>query len=222
MALKTLVKKLLKKIKIKRPPVIRNPKVHLSKHYGKGWTFESLNRVHGYRCLNMSTFPGKNHCSLTAVTAISRFYRDQGFVAFPSSDRSIYDYVHSFAQKRKFYFKRIGTFSFFIGSIVKGLWNKVGYHVNVKNHPLLLSEQKIQELLMGEVDAQRPCIVSFSGGQYRRHSLVLYGYLIYKRDGEEKIYYIVNDLWARRPRFVDGTSLANPLVTMVQVLQIWP
>lgn len=172
--------------------------------------------------MNMDMFPGKNHCSLAAVTALTRFYRDQGFVCFPSEDREIFSFVLDYASRRKMYFQKIGTFSIFIGSMVRALWGHYGYFVHSKNHSFLFSEENIQDLLIGEIKAQRPCIVSFTGGQYRRHTLILYGYLVYKKEGEEKVYYMVNDLWSDRPRYVDGTSLANPLVTMIQLLQVWP
>ena len=220
-----MIKKLRRKVKRfhrKRPPVITNPKAHLQANYGREWTFLRANRVRQYRCLNMNLFSGQNHCSLAAVAALSRFYRDQGFVCFPAEDQEIYGFVYHYASQKKMYFKKIGTFTFFMGKMAKALWRRVGYFVHTKNYLYLIQEEKIQRLLMGEVDGQRPCIVSFTGGQYRRHSLILYGYLIYEKEGEEKVYYLVNDLWSDRPRFVDGTSLANPFVTMVQVLTLWP
>lgn len=206
----------------RRFQVIGSPTLDLEAKYGGTWTLVRRKSIPGFQPLRMTDFSASNHCSLSSLTAIFRYYHDQGFSAIPASEAEIFQTVLTAAEASHYYHPKIGTPVFFIGKIGQAIWEAFGYGGGGKNQLYFHGPEAVEEAIFGEVDALRPAVLSFTSRLYRRHSVTLYGYAVYSNGREEAAYALVNDNWSLLPRYVEISRLGYPQETFVCLTRILP
>ncbi len=185
---------------------ILDPAWHLRENYGQGWQLVESREIEGYRPLNMNDFPGENHCSLVSLSSIFSYYRQQGFHAIPE-DQVLFKDILSLATRKFYYNKRFGTKPLFISLLGRDIGRLYGYDYDFKNSLFLLNSKKLRQELKATIDRSQPAALSFVFGDYRFHTVSYYGYQVFKRGQEERIYLLINDNWSKRRVYIDLSKL---------------
>lgn len=201
---------------------IVSPDAHIAKHYGEGWILEGERIIDGYTPINMTVFQAKKHCVLTSLVTILSYYRENGLNKIPRDKNELFYAIRNFASKQGLYTSILGVNVFTIGILTKKVFRHFGYRVGVKNKIYLNKNPKGTEYAVEEIENGRPFIISFSGGNYQNHSTTCYGYRIYKKGHEKKIYLILNDNWSEIKKYVDCSQLGSLKTTYYGICRIFP
>ncbi len=195
--------------------------IHVNDRYGLGWEYHSGKSIADFSPLNMSTFNFDNHCTLTSVTALFNYYRSKGFHRICSDIYELFNIISEIATKNGYYNKKRGTYPWYIDNLVRDVWDYFGYEGGANNDFFFWDTNSLNEILKKEIDEGRPGIISFTGGNYRMHTVTFYGYKIYKKEGfDHKMYLKVNDNWTTEPRFVDTTFIGDLGETFFELCRV--
>lgn len=186
---------------------ITDPYCHLETNYGRGWQLVEKKEIESFKPLNMNDFPGDKHCSLVSLTSIFSYYRKQGFRNIPDEAKLFKD-ILELASRKLYYNKRLGTKPIFISLLGRDIWRLYGYEENFKNRLFIFNDQKMKEELKDTIDKGNPAALSFVLGDYKLHTVSYYGYLIFKKEAEEKVYLLINDNWSQEKVYIDFSRLA--------------
>ena len=208
--------------------VITDPIAYAEKKYGGSWSIIQDVTIPGFSPISMDEFDHKNHCTLTAVTAVMQYYgslRDeQGeplLSGIPGLSRVIFARVRKWAGEHLLYFPRLGVQPWWIDTLVRGIWREFGYEGGAKNK-FLFTRASLEKTLRREILQKRPGIISFTHNQYARHSVTYYGYLLIRGNREVKMMLRVNDHWSVEPRYVDVSTLGRIQETFYEVCMVYP
>lgn len=187
---------------------ISNPLLDIQSTYGPGWILHKKKEIEDFPLLSMRVFPEKNHCSLTSLTQILSYYRKFSFFRLPTSTLPLFQIVRDKAKKNFYYFPFLGTFPFVLPSLARMVWASFSYRGRMRNRYFFWNRQRLEKIICEEIDHQRPIMLSFSSGSYRRHTITVFGYLIFlDPDKRCRMYIKVDDHWSSQARYIDLSAL---------------
>lgn len=174
---------------------IANLNEYIEKNYPKAVFMES-SEVKMQNFLQRDFEDGSNNCTIASLTRIISYY-------FKDLDKfEIYEEVFKIARKNG-YFGNIGTIPFFISRIANTYFRK--NNMNLKSKGIYMGN--FYSNVKNEIDNFRPVLMNLGSGYYKRHSLVIFGYSIYKFKGMKiKILYVY-DGWNKTPSYIDYNDL---------------
>lgn len=178
---------------------IVDPEAYVNDRYHGSWTLKRTVRIQGVPVLLQREFEhGKNNCTLTSITAVFRFYRDQGFDHIPEDVNQIQQDVRDIAIAN--YFKdEKGTPPTRIATIVTKLWKRYGYEGHGSSRYLWKWSTFERELIAG-----RPFILNMANGFYKNHSVTGVGYLLFEKPGFPDVVLLqVLDNRVKEVRYID-------------------
>lgn len=190
---------------------IKDPYKDVKNKYGDDFSYYKEKYIVDFESLNMDKFEGKNHCSLTSLTAIFNYYRENGYYKIDDNLDKLFENIRKIAEDSLYYIPDYGTFPIFIDKLSTKVFRFYGYEDGLGVNKLFFWDLKdLLKFLENEIDEARPGIISFSNGYYWNHSITFYGYVIFKNNlGDKKFYLRVNDNWTREDRYVDMTNLST-------------
>ncbi len=151
-------------------------------------------------------FDGKNNCTLTALYNLLLYYRDKrNLKKIPKEKEKLYDLILK-SGRRHLYTRRRGMpvymNSFFVTDVVK---RRIKISRCKGKMTFFPGNDKVLEFL----DKDIPFIYSLASKPYFNHSVVVYGYRIYKEKltGKEYVFLLVHDGWAHVTRFIPWKNL---------------
>ncbi|MDD2458181.1 MAG: hypothetical protein PHQ83_06725 [Eubacteriales bacterium] len=164
------------------------------------------------RPLLMNDFrPGIGCCTITALTAIFRqIQQKEASSMIPFITHSLFDQIESVASHHGYRPKRGRTNPLRIGSIARHLFRL--YHLQGQaGSTLFLSARKICH----ELDHARPVLMNLAFGHYRRHTVTIVGYQIWRDtikqpSNRQRVFWLVHDGWSQDVRFIDHWALTRP------------
>lgn len=157
---------------------IVEPNLYVNDRYHGRWTLKQTTRIDGVPTLLQREFEhSKNNCTLTSITAIFRFYRDQGYDNIPKDVNQIQQDVRDIAVAHHFK-DEIGTPPTRIATIITRLWQRYGYDGHGSSRYLWK-----WSTFEREINAGRPFILNMANGLYKNHSVTGVGYLIFEKQG---------------------------------------
>ncbi|MBZ4665009.1 hypothetical protein [Mahella sp.] len=80
---------------------ITNPYKHVNDTYGAGWSYDTGFTIPNFTLLDMDNFNASNHCSLTTITAIFNYHRNNGYRNIPSNINTLFNRVKTIATQKK-------------------------------------------------------------------------------------------------------------------------
>lgn len=166
-------------------------------------------KIHDFQPILMSRFFSKNHCTLSSITAILKYYNKVGFKAIPDDIDEIFKMVEGIARNNSFFFPKLGTAAFFIPAIVNRIWKKLNYKGRAKNKFIFLDYNSINKKFIEELDSFHPVVLSLADGLYKNHSVTIYGYKLVEYGNGKKLIGIVNDNWSLGEKYIDLTNLGK-------------
>lgn len=205
-------RKLNKYLKLDTSPnygEIKNPLEHVNHRYGNGWTYSSINILELFEPINMNDFTASDHCTLSSLTAIFRYYKKLGYLRFPKGDMDVFKGLFATASADGYYEESVGTYPWRMAKIANIFLKDSGYMGLSKNQFIFLGENHIVSILKGEIDAGRPGLINFAHGSYKDHTVTYYGYMEFMRDNERKFYLLVNNNWNTNRVFVDVSRIGQ-------------
>ncbi|MDD7352910.1 MAG: C39 family peptidase [Peptoniphilaceae bacterium] len=174
---------------------IANLNEYIEKNYPKAAFMES-SEVKMQNFLQRDFEDGSNNCTIASLTRIISYY-------FKDLDKfEIYEEVFKIARKNG-YFGNIGTIPFFISRIANTYFRK--NNMNLKSKGIYMGN--FYSNVKNEIDNFRPVLMNLGSGYYKRHSLVIFGYSIYKFKGMKIKILHVYDGWNKTPSYIDYNDL---------------
>lgn len=174
---------------------IANLNEYIEKNYPKAVFMES-SEVKMQNFLQRDFEDGSNNCTIASLTRIISYY-------FKDLDKfEIYEEVFKIARKNG-YFGNIGTIPFFISRIANTYFRK--NNMNLKSKGIYMGN--FYSNVKNEIDNFRPVLMNLGSGYYKRHSLVIFGYSIYKFKGMKIKILHVYDGWNKTPSYIDYNDL---------------
>lgn len=153
--------------------------------------------------------PEDNNCALVCIAKIILFYHDKG-ADVPEDLKEIYKDVLKIAKDNFRFTEKIGTFFTKIDNILKASFAHYGIKVKAKGNYLWNFYSHIK----GEIDNGRPVIFNSAMGYYGSHSMICYGYSIYRWQNMDIKFIHVYDGWVSEPRYVDISKFAHNLIPL--------
>lgn len=195
---------------LKRYPEIIDPKAYLAERFGGVWHRSSYQVIGQVPLLRMDDFSGTNHCTITSLTSIFGYYYAQGFAGITAEPLCRFQEIRARAIGAHRHFPSMGTFPWDMAPLAREIWRMYGYRGKAKSRYFFRSADEIWAVLVAEIEAARPGLISFTHNQYRDHTVTFYGYEVYRNAaGEERRFLLVNSNWTRAARYVDLTALGE-------------
>lgn len=191
----------------KRKPVIQDLAGHIEKKYGPGYRLLHEGVLDSFPIRPMNRFSAKNHCSLASLTGVFEYYRSRGFTGIPEKEDRVFQDFLTEARSNFYYLPWMGTSPFFIPSLAKWAWRSYGYRGKAQSHFRLKKPEALFDKIREEIDGDRPLIMNFLAGAYRRHTVTCMGYRSYMNGGRKLYFALVADNWASQVRYVDLQEL---------------
>lgn len=188
---------------------ITNPAQDILQKEGAGWHCEERLLLSEYPLLQMSQFPYTNHCSLTALTSVFVCFRRQGFTKLPADPQEVFSVVQNVARSRMIYHPLIGTFPWRLSELARRTWRSFGYPGKAHTVFVLTPREELQDLVLDELRAHRPGIISFTHKPYHRHTVTFYGAEIWTKGDQRRVYLRINTHWSVMPQYVDVAGLGT-------------
>lgn len=174
---------------------IANLNEYIEKNYPMASLLES-GKIEMPNFLQRDFEDGTNNCTIASITRIVNYY-------YKDLDKfKIYEEVFEIA-RRNGYFKSIGTIPFFISRIANTFFEK--NNMNLKAKGIYIGN--FYSHVKGEIDNYRPVLMNLGSGYYKNHSLVIFGYSIYKFRGMKIKFLHVYDGWNKTPSYIDYSDL---------------
>lgn len=174
---------------------IENLNKYIEKNYPKAVFLES-SEIEMPNFLQRDFEAGKNNCTIASLTRIINYY-------YKDLDRfEIYSDVFKIA-KNNGYFKDFGTIPFFISHIANAYFAKNNLNLKAKGIYMGNFYSHVKE----EIDNFHPVMMNLGSGYYKRHSLVIFGYSIYKFRSMNIKFLHVYDGWNKSPSYIDYNDL---------------
>ena len=191
----------------KRKPVIQNLTGYIEKKYGSGYRLLHEGVLNSFPIRSMDRFQARNHCSLASLTGIFQYYRDRGFTGIPGDEDRVFQDLLTHARSDFYYFPWMGTSPFFIPSLATWAWRTYGYQGKAKSHFRFKKPEALFDTIRKEIDGDRPLIMNFVAGAYRKHTVTCMGYRSYMNGGRKLFFALVADNWSNQVRYVDLQEL---------------
>ncbi|MGF0095354.1 C39 family peptidase [Peptoniphilus sp. SGI.035] len=174
---------------------IANLKEYIEKNYPKAALLE-LREIEMQNFLQRDFEERSNNCTITSLTRIIKYY-------FKDLDKfEIYAEIFEIAKKNG-YFKNIGTLPFFISHIANTYFRK--NKMKLKSRGIYIGN--FYSHVKNQIDNLNPVLMNLGSGYYKRHSLVIFGYSIYKfKKIKIKILHVY-DGWHKTPSYIDYSDL---------------
>ena len=150
-----------------------------------------------------------NNCTLTAITRILDYYRENGYKRINNNFNDIYTKVRKVAVKHG-YTPEKGTDFWKIDNIVEEVLHNYGYKKAKCKGKYIWS---FREQVKKEIDANRPVIMNLARGFYGNHTVTVSGYAIYKSGITTYNMIQVYDGWESVKKFIDYKAFAYDLIT---------
>lgn len=182
--------------------IVSSPEIYLKNctEYNE-FEVKKVKIIDGVGHATCNDFGGKNNCTLTALYNLLLYYRDKrNLKKIPDEKEKLYDLILK-SGRMHLYTKRRGMpvymNSFFVTDVVKRRLKIMGCKGKMTFFP---SNEKVLDFL----DKDIPFIYSLASKPYFNHSIVVYGYRIYKEKttGKEYKFLLVHDGWAHVTRFL--------------------
>ena len=160
------------------------------------YTLVKSNIISGVGNSKCDDLGGGNNCTLTGVYNIMLYYRQQGFDRIPDNNTELYEVIKTQANKLG-YNSKDGLPVTKNDDIVRNMWHDgLGYSTGNGRSRYIWRHKK----LINEIDNDRPFIFSLASGVYFNHTIVVYGYEVYKneRTGKEYTFLIAADAWSNQ------------------------
>ncbi len=140
-----------------------------------------------------------NNCTLTSISTICEYYKNEGYMKIPDDITLIYKDVREIAVGYG-YKPDYGTFpTKKINNIVEDSFKKWGYTCNSTNYYLYSWWG-----YTNEINNDRPFVLNLTSGTYSNHSITVYGYNEYDVPGViEALFLLVYDNWSTSTRYID-------------------
>lgn len=165
---------------------ITNPYKHVNDTYGAGWSYDTGSTISNFTLLDMDNFNASNHCSLTTITAIFNYHRNNGYGDISSNINTLFNRVKTIATEKGYYTPTNGTYPWYIDNLATDVWKYYGYSGKGNNDFFFWDVNSIMNTLEKEVNGNRPGAISFTSGTYGNHTVTFYGYSYYKKGGVKK------------------------------------
>ncbi len=200
---------------------IKDTYQHVNTKYGSGWSYHSGKTISGFLPLEMDKFDAVNHCTLTTLTSIFNYYQSQGFNRISKDINELFFLISDIATKKGYYNRKIGTYPWYIDNLVRDVIRHYKYSGIANNDLFFWDAKSLYKTLKKEIDEGRPAVISLTNGKYGMHTVTLYGYKIYKKEGfDNKMYLKVNDNWTTEPRFIDATFIGDLGETFFELCRV--
>lgn len=190
-----------KKLKSKYP-LIKDPKAYLQDsftHRDDGYILEKENIINGTGSTKCSDLGGGGNCTLTGIYNIMQYYRQQGYTRIPGDDEELYAVIKGEAYKLGF--KNKGLTVTKNNNFVNCVWKKgFGYTLGKGCSRYLWKHTR----LIKEIDEGRPFLFSLASGVYFNHTVVVYGYQVYRSicTGKSYLFLVIADGWTNDKRYM--------------------
>lgn len=151
-------------------------------------------------------FGGKNNCTLTALYNLLIYCREKrNFEKIPDDREKLYELIVK-SGRRHLYTKRRGMPVYMNSFFVTDVINRM---LKIKSYKGKMIFFPSKELIMEFLNKDIPFIYSLASKPYFNHSIVVYGYRVYKEktSGKEYTFLLVYDGWAHITRFLSWDNL---------------
>ena len=176
---------------------------------GDGWQCRERLTLSDMPLLLMRDFKETNHCSLTALTSVFTYFRRQGVTGLPADPQELFSWIRAKARAKWMFHPAIGTFPWQIAPLANQVWKNCNYPARARNVFFFPRRDALETLLIDELRALRPGIISFTHNRYHNHSVTFFGYEYWEKGNEHRIFLRVNNHWTRALRFVELTHLGE-------------
>lgn len=178
---------------------ITDPIAYVNDRYQPGWRLVEEERMLGVPALLQRAFEnGRNSCTLTSITAIFSFYREQGYDAIPDDVVTLQRDVRAIALRHAFTDER-GTPPIRIAAIIREVWRYYGYTGRGSSRYVWT-----WRTFHREFKARSPFILNMANGYYKNHSVTGIGYLRFEKNGSPDVILLeVFDNRAASVRYID-------------------
>lgn len=188
---------------------IHDPQADIQQKEGDGWHLSDRLLLSEYPPLQMRQFSQTNHCSLTALTSVFSCFRRQGFSKIPDDPQELFSTLYDLARRRMIYHPLTGTFPWRLPELARLAWRRFGYPGKAHGLLVLSPRQDLEALLLAELRAHRPGIISLTHKPYSRHSVTFYGAEVWAKEDRVRVYLRINSHWTVAPRYLDVSSLGT-------------
>lgn len=195
------------------------------------WVWAQSRHVACYTPLDLKRLPGRNHCSLTAITACLQTLRKQvwrGLLPVPLDSRALYDSIQTIALASHAYAPWRGTYVWRLPRLMRRILR--AYRIDsaetcVQGRWLFRNPTALIDQITSLIDQDLPVILNLAWGDYPRHTVTCCGYRRYLRadapaqlsrqqaQPAERIFLVVDDHWGRGLRTIDPNRLGGFLQT---------
>lgn len=201
----------------RRIAVISDLEEDVKKKAGPGFELVESSNLTDFPMRHMAAYPywdgevnrAANHCSLASVTAVLLYYRRWGLTGIPAEGADIFRAIYQDSRSNFFYHPWVGTPPFYIPWILKRAFARYDYRIWARNQYFFKNGQAVFDRIQEDIDRDRPLILNFYSGAYRRHSVSCMGYRHLTRGQEHRYYALVADNWSDQVRYVDLTYLGS-------------
>ncbi len=205
--------------------IIDNPYKHVIDTYGSGWKYDYSNSdtIEGFKPLNMSDFSAENHCTITTMTAIFDYHRKNGYSKIDSDIKILFERIKTIATQNKYYTPSGGTKPWYIDNLAEDIWEYYSYNGTGNNDFFFWDTNSIDNTLKKEINGNRPGIISFTHGDYGKHTVTYYGCVFFEKSGQtKKMYLKVNDNWTTSARYVDTAHIGTLDSSFFEICRVLP
>lgn len=168
---------------------------YLNDAYGGDYELDDSNILYGIDALLQDDLESDaNNCTLTALTMIAGYWRDEwGYSNIPDDVDDVYWTIRMNAYNYG-YTASGGTWPTIIDNIAIDSFSDWGYDVESDNsyYPSIYEIQS-------EIDSYAPCILNINSGTYENHSVLVKGYKCYDIGD----FVVVYDNWSTSTRYID-------------------
>ena len=182
---------------------IYNTYDYVNDKYGKGWSSKNWGTLEP----NISRFlmndldENANNCTLTAITRVFAYYRDNQNMSKIPDNGTLYEDIKNIAEKYG-YTAKTGTSPTKINNIINDIFKKYDY--SGKGSSIYVwSFNTVKK----EIDAGRPLIFNIAFGYYANHTVTVVGYSEFTRTKgmikETKKFIKVYDGWTNNDSYID-------------------
>ena len=147
-------------------------------------------------------FSGNENCTLVATYNIMRYYRSKGYSKIPSNNTTLYNKIMTQAKNLGYNpNNKSGLSVTKNNNLITNTWKKgFGYSSGSGSNNYFWTNSSIRS----SISNGKPFIFSMASKPYYNHSIVVYGYKVYKnnRTGKQYEFLIVSDGWSSTTRYL--------------------
>lgn len=174
--------------------LITEPVVYLHNILGNSdiYTVSKSKYISGITKTKCTDWEGENNCTMTALANLMPYYRSIGYSKVFSSDYAVYMTIKSEASKLGY--PNGGVEYYHIDNMVTNTWrNGFGYKTGEGNNDYI----GLGSTAINEIDNNRPFLLSLAYEIYPNHTVMVFGYTVYKntRTNKEYTFLAVADGW---------------------------